>query len=332
MDNSFGKAMLHAVDVMMDEIGSAGVFADGIMLAYAGRYTYDRWDGHTVAIDPKTKTVTRKFGSVHLLSQEVILEYCRRITAKGGAVLVDSGPGTLTFARSAHCAAYAMESGVANSNAWGHLAPSPTALPWPAWNPQPSVYQDILKKLRRGLLWYDYYLKVGGSSIFSKFYPITFEEIHSGFVKGREKMVTSLSGIYGWPGNRDIHFIDLSDGRGVLVPHHFLTTADASGVRSQLELAEDEVAVLKKIPVTVQSGNPVNLIVRQYDARGLGLTLNGQGEVTIVIRDGDFAVQPNARYSDDVDPARQVMADNNGTVTFVTDLSGQLTINIERAP
>jgi len=331
LDNSFGKAMLHAVDVMMDEMGSAGVFADGIMAAYVGRYTYDRWDGHTVEIDPKTKTVQRKFGSVHLLSQDAILEYCKKITSKGGAVLVDSGPGTLTFARTAHCAAYAAESGVEDTSRWLHLAPSPTALPWPAWHPKAFIYQNILKKLRMGLLWYDYYCRVGGSSIFSKFYPITIEEIHSGLVKGRGKLVTSLSGVYGWAGDRDLHFVDLSDGRGVLVPHRFVTTVDSSGVRTQLTLGEDEIAVLKKIPVNIQSEKPVNVIVQRYDAQGVRLTLNGQGEVKIMVRDGDFAVAPNARYSVSAETPKQVAGDGNGTLSFVVHPNGQLTVRIRRA-
>jgi len=330
-DNSFGKAMLHAVDVMMDEMGSKGVFADGLMAGYAGRFTYDRWDNHTVRIDPETKTIRKKFASVHLLSQELLLQYCRKIVAKGGVVLVDSGPGTLTFAREAPAAAYPMETGAVNSFRWVHLAPFPTALSWPAWHPKDRIYQSILKKLRRGLLWYDYYCRVGQSSIFSKFYPITIEEIHSGFVKGKQKLVTSLSDVYGWPGDGDLHFVDLSDGRGVLVPHGFMTTVDASGVRTQLELAEDEIAVLKKIPVTAQSEKPINLVVQQYDAQGIGLTLHGQGEVKIVVRDGDFAVEPNARYADHVDPAKQVVADGNGTVSFVVRLNGQRAVSIQRS-
>ena len=66
--NSFGKAMLQGVDMMLgDEIGCTGMFADGYTHSYGGWYTYDRWDGHTVEIDPKTKTVKRKMGAVNLL-------------------------------------------------------------------------------------------------------------------------------------------------------------------------------------------------------------------------------------------------------------------------
>jgi len=331
MDNSYGKAMLRSIDVMMDEMGAAGVFADGVMLGYGAGATYDRWDGHTVEIDPETKTVQRKYGLVQLLSQEAFLEWCRRITSRGGAVIMDSGPGTLTFARNAECATYALESNVNNSCKWVHLAPFPVTLSRTCQFPAPTVYQDILTKLHEGVLWYDYYSRVGRLSIYSRFYPITIEEIHSGFVKGKEKLVTCLSGVYGWAGDRDLHFVDLSDGRGILVPHRFVTTVDSSGVRTQLTLGKDEIAVLKKIPVNIQSENPVNLIVQQYDAEGVSLTLNGLGEVRIAVRSGEFAVAPDATYSLHVETSKQLARGENGTVSFVVHMNGQRTVSIQKA-
>ena len=330
MDNSFGKMMLQSVDIMMDELGAAGVFADGLMLGYGDSATYDRWDGHTVEIDPKTKTVQRKYGLVQLLSQEAILAWCKKITSKGGAVLVDSGPATLTFARTADCAAYVLETNVNNSCKWVHLAPFPTVLSRTCQFPAPTVYQDILTKLYEGVLWYDFYSRVGRVSIYPKFYPITIEEMHSGFVKGKEKLVTCLSNVYGWPKDRDLHFVDVADGRGILVPHRFFTTVDASGARTRLTLGKDSIAVVKKIPVTVQAAKPVNVIVQQYDAQGIRFTLNGQGEVTIVVRDGEFDVEPNARYSVHAEAPAEAVADGNGTVSFIAQLNGQLTVSLQR--
>ena len=67
LDNSYGRALLKSVDVLMDEIGADGPFMDGFMWPYGGEYTYDRWDGHTAQIDPKTQTIVRKMGSVLLI-------------------------------------------------------------------------------------------------------------------------------------------------------------------------------------------------------------------------------------------------------------------------
>lgn len=222
-------------------------------------------------------------------------------------------------------------SGPSNSFRWAHLAPSPTALGWPAQRPSPSVYQDILKKLRSGLLWYDYYLKVGGSSIFSKFYPITIEEIHSGFVKGKERLITAHSGVYGWRDGRDLHFAYLSDGRGLLVPHNFLTTVDRSGVRTEITLRENEMAILKKIPVTLHSDKPVNLIAQQYDSNAIQLLLNGEGDVKVEVRDGDFQLTPLRVYVVVTDEKRTVTSTPDATLSFSLEPKGELKLRIERA-
>jgi len=331
LDNSFGKAMLKAVDVMMDEIGTDGVFADGLMALFTANFTYDRWDDHTVEIDPKTKTIKRKFASIHLLCQPAIMAYCEKIASKGGVVICNSGPGTLTFARKAAVAAYPVETpGNEEKCCLTHLAPFPMALGWPNNKPQPRVYQDVQAKLMQGVLYgFSEQWSVGHSTIVSKMYPCTFEEIHSGYVKGRERLVTTHSGAYGWPGDRDLHFAYLTDARGVLVPNKFLTTVDRSGVRTEILLRENEMAVLRKIPATVRSRRPINLIAQQYDAEAVQILLNGQGRIEIAIRDGDFPVRPNASYFLKTDTMEKVRADTKGRLSFRIQLDGQLKIRIE---
>ena len=331
LDNSFGKAMLEAVDVMMDEMGSTGVFADGLMHGYGGRFTYDRWDGHTVEIDPKTKQIKRKFASVHLLCQDAIMAYCKKIASKGGAVLCDSGPGTLTFARKAPVAACPIETGSDEACRLTHLAPFPMALGWPKYKPEPKVYRDIRAKLRWGVLWYDYYWRVGRSSIFSRMYPITIEEIHSGYVKGKERLVTMHSGVYGWPKDENLHFAYLSDARGLLVPHNFLTTVDNSGVRTHISLKENEMAVLKKLPVTIRFRRPINLIAQQYDEKAMQILLNGKGTIQVIVRDGDFPVKPGAAYRVTTSREQTITASRDGILSFPLRLEGQMKLRIERS-
>ena len=63
--------MMDSVDVMMDDMGFHGGLMDGFLAGYTGRWSYDtdvRWDGHSAEINGNTKTITRKMGSVLLLS------------------------------------------------------------------------------------------------------------------------------------------------------------------------------------------------------------------------------------------------------------------------
>jgi hypothetical protein len=88
-------------------------------------------------------------------------------------------------------------------------------------------------------------------------YPITCEEVRSGYVKGKERLVTIHSGLYGWDGNTDIHLAHLYDGRGYEVPNGFMTTVDTSGIRTQAGLARNEICVIEKIPVSIKPAFPI---------------------------------------------------------------------------
>ena len=332
LDNSFGKAMLRSADVMADDIGAAGLFGDNLMRHHGGRFTFDRWDGHTVEIDPKTKTIKRKFATIYLLSQNLVIAYCKKVASKGGAVICDGGPITMSFAREAPVAAYTIETSSDRGCRHVHLTPFPTALGHPRFKPEPCLYRDIQAKLNWGVLYFYYYGDLGRSTILSQMYPITIEEIHSGCIKGRERLITALSGPYGWPGDTNLHFAYLSDGRGILVPHSFLTTVGRSEVRTEIALRENEMAVLKKIPVTIRSDRPINLIVERYDDKAIQLVLNGKGKtIEIVVRDGDFRIKPGVSYTVRTDATWNVTADKQDRLLFKIALDGQHKIRIEPA-
>lgn len=123
----------------------------------------------------------------------------------------------------------------------------------------------------------------------------------------------------------------VGERRRVLVPNRFLTTVDSAGARTQIVLGEDEMAVLKKIPVTIRSESPVNVIVQQYDAQGVRLVLNGRGDVLVAVRDGDFRVGPGATYLANAEAPEEAVADQNRTVGFRIRLNGQLSVPIQAA-
>jgi len=315
---------------MMDEMGATTIFGDSLMSLHGGNFTFDRWDGHTVDIDPATKTITKKYASVHLLAMDFVIEYCRKVTAKGGAVICDGGPVTISFAQRAPVATYTQEGGGAACRDV-HFAPQPVVLGYPKSRSAPGVYRDIRAALDGGALYYYYFGDIGRSTILSEMYPITVEELHSGFIKGRERLITAHSGAYGWPGNRDLHFAYVSDARGILIPSTFLTTVDRSGVRTQITLKENEMAVLKKIPVAIRSRRPINLMAQRYDDEAIRFVLNGRGKTKFTLRDGAFAVRPDAVYLVKTDTVKRVTADKRGTLSFGIALDGELQVGVEPA-
>ena len=327
LDNSFGKALLKSVDVMVDEMGCQGAFMDGFYSSMGGAYTYDRWDGHSAEIDPATKTITRKMGSVILLYQDVMVAFVRKMRSKG-AVVVANHPYVITRT-------IANESGIIynreiEAGPENHLAPTLASLSNPevVMKGELEIYHDIQDKLKWGNLFFHYddgSVKLTHKPISAYMYPLTFEEIHSGYVKGKERLVTSHSGLYGWRDDDSLHFAYPADARGVVGPNRFLTTVDASGVRTYVDLKEDEMAVLRKIPVTLKTESAVNVITQQYDADHIAFTLNGVGKVDVEVRNGDFPISANSTYLVNDKPVRSIA---EAVLTFPLTLSGEAVVKI----
>ncbi|MBN1343719.1 MAG: LamG domain-containing protein [Phycisphaerae bacterium] len=331
MDNSFGKVMLEGIDVMLNKIGANSMFADGFSHGYGGRFTYDRWDGHTVEIDPKTKTIKRKYASVNLLAQDVLVETVRRVRAKGGVVIANSYPGTRTLHREPGLLYCLETAGGGKVCAHLHLAPSVIALGNPAnCKSARDVYDDIRDKIEWGGLYFYYGEKeVPPETIVTRMYPITVEEIHRGIIRGPERIITLRSGVYGWRDDRSLHMVYRYDGRGVAVPHGFVTTIDGKGARTKVDLERNESAIVVKLPIAAKTAGPINILARGYDSEGVELILNGQGPVALQLRDGEFRIRPGASYQVAVGADRKRVA-AGGTLRIELDLDGQTRVSVSK--
>ncbi|MGD9496406.1 MAG: LamG-like jellyroll fold domain-containing protein [Armatimonadota bacterium] len=323
--NSFHAAMMRAADLMMDEIGCGGVFMDGFMLGYGSPWTYDRWDGHTVEIDPETKTVTRPVGSVLLLSQPSLVEFTQRIHQKGGQVIANSPVVTRTVGRLPLVVDQECVSGPDV-----HLAQTSASLGKSTRiHSEADVYADVLENLA----WANLYFYYGEGeltypSLPQQMYPITTEELRAGTVIGRERIVTMNSGVYGWAGSSRLHQGFRYNTLGMPVPAEFVTSVDRSGVRTLVELEREESAVIRHIPVELRADEPVNLICSRYDDRRIVLDVNGRGPARLRVTSGDFAIEANAAYRVSATGLEAVRADAAGLLEIAVELDGPTRITI----
>jgi len=326
--NSFHDAMMLAADLMIDDIGCGGAFMDGFMLGYGSPWIYDRWDGHTVEIDPEAKTVTRQVGSVLLLSQPSMVEFTRRLH-DGGAVVIANSPvmtrtvGKLPLIVDQECV----------SGPDVHLAQTSASLGSPSSiSSEADVYRDVLDKLA----WANLYFYYGEGeltypSLPQQMYPITIEELRAGTVKGRERIVTMHSGVYGWEGDRGIHLCYRYNALGMPVPAEFVTRVDDAGTRTLVKLDGEESAVIRKLPISVHTDGPVNVLCDRYDGRAIVLAANGAARVSLEVADGEFVVTPNALYRVSAGEANMVRADDDGVLQATLALTGSTRVVIERA-
>ena len=207
------------------------------------------------------------------------------------------------------------------------LAPTLTALgdPW-LCKDERSTIDDIYAKIQHGALYFYYGsedVRLTHQNITEHMYPITTERIDPGIIRGRERIITCQSGVYGWQDNSNLHGVHQYDGRGAPTMANTLTTADSSGVRTELTLGERHTAAIVRLPISLVCDSPVNVHCQQYDGAAIHLMLTGDSNVVVTIRDGDFALEPNSTYDLQIgaQQRREVRSSGDAVVAFSTELS-----------
>ena len=143
------------------------------------------------------------------------------------------------------------------------LLPSPVTLGNPSLcSAEEGVYEDVLGKLRWGNLYFYYNepAALAYESVPKRMYPITVQEVHAGYVKGRERLVTMHSGVYGWPDAPDLHLAYRYDGRGHPIRAGYVTAVDPDSVRTRVVLEDNECAVLERIPLRIETAAPFHVL------------------------------------------------------------------------
>ena len=208
-----------------------------------------------------------------------MIEFARKIRDKGGVVIANNTMMTRSMANER----YIIFDQEVASGPHLHFGPSSTALAQGPFANEKEMYLDMLDKLSWGELfvYYNDRIKLTGPSLAAFQFPMTFEEIRSGLVRGHDRIVTMNDGVYGWPGNDQLHQVHAFDPRGVQVRNRYVTTVDDDGVRTELALGENESAVIEPIPVYVEAATPVNARVTGYDHSSLAVELHGRGDAVL---------------------------------------------------
>ncbi|MBI2302674.1 MAG: hypothetical protein HYU66_27525, partial [Armatimonadetes bacterium] len=228
LTNTWGKYLLDDVRFAVDACGAEGLYIDCFSYGFSrnwARYTYDRWDGATVDLDPQTHTITRKYADLSLLSSEACEQVVRLVQDKGGAVVANSEPVTENL-RKVRTNRFVETGSGAYASCGTHLY-TPLALGFPWYSASGNRAKDMARfiadvraNLRYGALYYYYGVPDGLTYGFiNRMFPFTPRELHSGWLVGEERIITSRSGEYGWgdkSGATVYHFDTL--GQETVVP------------------------------------------------------------------------------------------------------------------
>ncbi|OYD17595.1 hypothetical protein CH333_00260 [candidate division WOR-3 bacterium JGI_Cruoil_03_44_89] len=305
--NSFLKKLQDEVDFCMDSIGTDGIYFDEFSFAFRrdpARYTYDRWDGHTVEIDTITHTVKRKMSDLGFITQDACQKLVDRVISKGGICVANTAPATSTMQKLDvfRFVETSLPETYCRNCPKAHLT-TPIGLGYPRYKlpvemrTDKQIMEDIKAKLDQGLLYYYYGSWNDSKNILNTLFPITPLELHAGFIIGDNKIITNKSGRFGWQDN-NIGRVWICDKSGNLFYDKSITFLDTDSINIEIALPRNGIALVEKLPVSLEHNCiPVRILLEEYSNDEITFNLLEGSASKIIIEDERFRIENGKEYS-----------------------------------
>jgi hypothetical protein len=220
--------LLDQAKFLIEDVGLDGVYMDHFNMTFEDRQRYDhsKWDGTTVDIDAANGEIIRKYTDAGLVGIKPREQLGRFILSRGKAFVVN----TQNVANETQAMPIMHFEEVGSNADLGAMTPgqepplvqyiaklqlgSPIGLGLPSSNkadPQTQHIDEVIKTailyLRHGLLYYHNQTLVpqsgpgsGEYGPINHMFPITPVELHKGWIVGKERIVTAVSGTFAWSG------------------------------------------------------------------------------------------------------------------------------------
>ncbi len=245
--NSYGHEIAKNVDLILDDIKADGVYWDEHEYSRFLYHYAAPWDGWSGDIDPVKMTVTRLKSSVTLLSEPWRVALARKILARGP--LIGNGPPFTRAMAALHFPCFVETGSITNcvqAQLWSPIALGDHL----SERSETDAYRVMLGALDFGCVyhWYNDLTVIPTHPHLTRYmYPITPVELHAGYIIGEERIVTKLSGLYGW-GDASRHEVHVFDDTGREVENFQAPLITEDGKTwTELRIAEDwSAAIVKK--------------------------------------------------------------------------------------
>jgi hypothetical protein len=254
--NSRLKQFKEQCNFIFDELNADGVYLD--LFGHTStrrpgyRYSYNKWDGYTVDINSKSLNISKKYTDLALVASSGQAEALKDILSKGKVVIANYPAGTREMTN-VHINRFSEISGNLLYCYKTHLG-SPLALgtPWRTVSNHTTkrLMEDIIDYLNSGVLYYYYAVnyidKPKNTSALSYCFPFTPIELHSGWLIGKERIITSKSGTFGWHDMSKVkgHLFD-ADGKELHFP--FNSEKIKNELVTKIKLKPGQLVILERI-------------------------------------------------------------------------------------
>ena len=201
-DNLYGRDFMELVDWNFDHFGLDGIYLDEVNHCNSRLYYgTNMWDGATVELDDKNN-VKRKLSYVCLLKLDFSLGLFDHILNRRAKLLVGNFSPETRSERKFRFPRFEET----YSHRWVALSHLYTPIQLGDMLTYSKTPEDMATDqrmaLKRGALYYHYVGNTGCPSLTSKMYPFTPIEFHGGWLVGKERILTAVSGDFGWRGER----------------------------------------------------------------------------------------------------------------------------------
>jgi hypothetical protein len=224
-----------SVPAAMRALGADGLYWDEIdCVDYRGpRLTEGVWDRRSCRLRPDGG-VEKPVGLVNLLSDSVKLDYARA----GGFVLGNGPPTTRQFQDRLDTRMVEAQ----HNDTWGAFAQLSTPLGYISAR---TDWDIVVAKIDEGLLIAGIPLDYP-HGIVARMFPFTPEYIQAGTLRGRERIVTTRSGLHGWTAATGALKLYRYDASGKEHDAAWNVEEKDGGIFVQVELGPREAAVIER--------------------------------------------------------------------------------------
>jgi hypothetical protein len=241
--NSYGKAYMKVVDFYLNDLKLDWLYWDesngpGVTVergdSLEAYLTYNAWDGHSAKIDQKTGLIRQNCGFLTLLSDKFIDGVVEKFKERRGFVLFN---GAATTRRRMHSPSFVETQWDITLCYRTHLN---TPLAYGVGNP---TMLDLRRRLDFAMV-YDRTPLGRADSAVSRSFPFTPIELHEGWVKGKERIITKKSGRFGWGDAPFAAALYLYDAQGKLERTEALDGPQTAPV--SIDVPENGMAILER--------------------------------------------------------------------------------------
>lgn len=199
-------ALLRDVRCAMDECGGDGVYFDefswgGAKRGYS-RYDYGRWDGYSADLDKAGNVVRLKADNAYI-AEVSQLEIVREVLVRN-KLFLGNGTGVVRSVNQLPVARFTEGGNGHGKMAGGHLSNVPLILGnFGNSKTRKGVFENVKECLEIGCVYSPMAVNLlleGADNFVCKLYPITVRKLGAGTILGKERLITSKSGAFDWPG------------------------------------------------------------------------------------------------------------------------------------